>query len=61
MRADEVLGTRPVVEKIEQGLHAADVVFAEVSEDNPNVFVELGYALALNVPTVIVCDRAKRS
>lgn len=60
VRADEVLGTRPVVEKIEEGLKAADVAFAEVSEDNANVFLELGYALALSVPTVIVCDKAKR-
>jgi nucleoside 2-deoxyribosyltransferase len=60
IRADEVLGTRPVVEKIEAGLRSSDIAFAEISEDNPNVFLELGYALALNVPTVIVCDRAKR-
>lgn len=60
VRADEVLGTRPIVTKIEQGLRAADVAFAEVSEDNPNVFLELGYALALGVPTVIACDRSKR-
>lgn len=60
IRADEVLGTKPVVEKIEQGLRTADIAFAEISEDNPNVFLELGYALALAVPTVIVCDRGKR-
>ena len=60
IRADEVLGTRPVVEKIEEGLRAADVAFAEVSEDNPNVFLELGFALALNIPTVIVCDKSRR-
>lgn len=60
VRADEVLGTRPVVEKIEEGLRSADVAFAEVSEDNPNVFLELGISLALAVPTVIVCDKAKR-
>ncbi|WP_420138209.1 hypothetical protein [Sphingomonas sp.] len=61
IRADEVLGTRPVVEKIEDGLRSADVAFAEVSEDNANVFLELGYALALGVPTVIVCDKGRRT
>lgn len=61
IRADEVLGTRPIVEKIEEGLKSADVAFAEISEDNPNVFLELGIALALAVPTVIVCDRAQRN
>lgn len=61
IRADEVVGTRPVVEKIEEGLRSADVAFAEISEDNGNVFLELGYALALGIPTVIVCDKAKRN
>jgi hypothetical protein len=61
VRADEVLGTRPVVEKIEEGLRAANVAFAEISEDNPNVFLELGFALALSIPIVIVCDKARRS
>lgn len=60
VRADEVLGTRPVVEKIEEGLRSSDIAFAEISEDNPNVFLELGYSLSLGVPTVIVCDRGKR-
>lgn len=61
IRADEVLGTKPIVEKIEEGLRQADVAFAEISEDNANVFLELGIALALGMPTVIVCDKAKRS
>ena len=61
IRADEVVGTRPVVEKIEQNLRQAAVAFAEISEDNSNVFLELGYALALSVPTVIVCDKGRRA
>jgi hypothetical protein len=60
IRADEILGTRPIVEKIEEGLRSCNIAFAEVSEDNPNVFLELGIALALSVPTVIVCDKARR-
>lgn len=60
IRADEILGTRPIVEKIEEGIRSCNIAFAEVSEDNPNVFLELGFALALSVPTVIVCDKARR-
>ncbi len=60
IRADEVLGTVPVIEKIESGLIKASIAFSDVSEDNPNVFLELGYALCLNKPTVIVCDSSKR-
>lgn len=61
IRADEVLGTKPIVEKIEEGIARADCVFAEISEDNPNVFLELGISLAIGIPTVIVCDKSKRA
>lgn len=61
VRADEKLGTVPIIETIEISLRRSAVAFAEVSEDNSNVFLELGYALALGIPTVIVCDRAKRT
>ena len=59
-RADEILGLNPVIDKIETAIHAAAICVAEVSEDNPNVWLELGIALALNRPTVILCDRAIR-
>lgn len=60
-RADEILGLNPVIEKIETAIQSASICVAEVSEDNPNVWLELGYALALDRPTVILCDKAVRS
>ena len=60
LRADKILGTKPVIEKIEAALKGATIAFAETSEDNPNVFTELGYALDQRIPLVMVCDRAKR-
>lgn len=59
-RADEILGVKPVIQKIEDAISGADICIAEVSVDNPNVWLELGYALALNKPTVILCDRMHR-
>jgi hypothetical protein len=59
-RADEILGLNPIIEKIESAIAAASICVAEVSEDNPNVWLELGYALALNRPVVILCDRGRR-
>jgi hypothetical protein len=59
-RADEILGLNPVIEKIETAIKSAAICVAEVSEDNPNVWLELGYALALNRPTVILCDKSVR-
>lgn len=59
-RADEILGLNPVVDKIESAIESAAICIAEVSEDNPNVWLEVGYALALDRPTVILCDKSKR-
>jgi hypothetical protein len=59
-RADEILGVQPIIQKIEDAIKSADICIAEVSRDNPNVWLELGYALALNKPTVILCDRQLR-
>jgi len=59
-RADEILGLNPVIEKIESAIAAAPICIAEVSEDNPNVWLELGYALALSRPTVIICEKSRR-
>ena len=59
-RADEILGLNPVIEKIETAIESASICIAEVSEDNPNVWLELGYALALDRPTVILCDKSIR-
>lgn len=61
LRADEILGLNPVVEKIESAIEAASICIAEVTEDNPNVWLELGYALALQRPTVILCEKSVRA
>ncbi len=60
IRADKMLGLQPVIEKIEKAIREASICVAEVSTDNPNVWLELGYALAVNRPVVILCDKEKR-
>jgi hypothetical protein len=61
VRADAILGLTPIINKIETAIKDASLCIAEVSTDNPNVWLELGYALALNRPTVILCDKQVRS
>lgn len=60
LRADEILGLNPIVEKIENAIRNADLCIAEISTDNPNVWMELGYALALEKPTIMICEKARR-
>ncbi len=42
LRSDHMLGLQPVIEKIEKVIRDADISVAEVSTDNPNVWLELG-------------------
>ena len=60
IRADKILGLQPIIAKIEENIQKADICLADVSTDNPNVWLELGYALALDKPCVIICDSSMR-
>ncbi len=47
------------IEAIEQGIRDAAVCLTDVTKDNPNVWFELGYALALNKDVVLVCSKER--
>lgn len=49
------------IDKIEDGIRAAEVCFAEISTDNPNVWFELGYAIAARKDVVLVCSDQRKS
>ncbi len=61
IRADEILGPKPVVEKIENAIRETDICLAEISTDNPNVWLEVGYAYSLDKPTLLLCDKNIRT
>jgi hypothetical protein len=56
----EVFGPGVVLNDIVQGLVEAKVVIAEVTPSNQNVFYELGYAHALEKPTILLAERGKQ-
>ncbi len=43
------------IEEIEKGIRRADVCLADISLGNPNVWFEVGYAIAAGKPIVLVC------
>lgn len=49
-----------VINRIQAGIRRARVCFAEISENNPNVWYEVGYAIACLKPLVFVADRNRR-
>jgi hypothetical protein len=57
LRADDVFVPGIVLQDILGGLIRATIVIAEVTPANPNVFYELGYAHALDKPTILLVER----
>ncbi len=54
IRADEMQKSAPFSHDIEVGLRSADLVIAEVSINNMNVYYELGLANALKKETILI-------
>jgi hypothetical protein len=53
-RADSVLDQQNVLRDIVTGIDAADLLVADLTDLNPNVFYELGIAHGLGIPTVLL-------
>ncbi len=48
-----------LITSIEDGIRSAAVCLADITADNPNVWFELGFALAVNRPVVMVCSNER--
>lgn len=59
IRADEIYGTRPIIDDIFRGIKEAEVLVADVSDKNPNVNYELGIAHTLKRPVIIISQRVE--
>jgi hypothetical protein len=58
-RADDVQRPGVVLQDIIQGISEAEVVIAEITPANPNVFYELVYAHARDKPTILLARRGQ--
>jgi len=56
-RIDEKAGPGVIFQDIQKEIEQAEVVIAEITPANPNVFYELGYAHALGKPTILLAQR----
>ena len=59
IRIDELTGPGIIFEDIKRQIAEAKIVVAEITAPNQNVFYELGYAHALNKPTILLAQRGK--
>lgn len=59
VRLDELAGPGIIFEDIKRQIAESKLVIAEITAPNQNVFYELGYAHALNKPTILLAQRGK--
>jgi hypothetical protein len=58
VRADNIYGPGVILKDIIRQIVESDVIMAEITPTNANVFYELGYAHALGKPTILLADKA---
>ena len=58
-RKDEKVFTTDIVKDIKKKIQAADVVVADLTGSNPNVYYEVGYAHALGKDVVLIAQSEK--
>jgi len=57
LRADETVGPGLIIADITKEISESRIVVAEVSPLNSNVYYEVGYAHALNKPTILIAEK----
>jgi Hypothetical protein (DUF2513)/Restriction endonuclease len=58
-RADDIEHNENILDVIQGHIRQCDVVIADMSSRNANVFYEIGFAHALERPTILLCRKAE--
>ncbi|QDU58822.1 hypothetical protein [Aeoliella mucimassa] len=57
LRIDEQSGPGLIIADISRAIRESRLIIADISPQNPNVFYEVGYAHALNKPTILMAEK----
>ncbi len=60
-RADEIVGPGKITDQIIQAIREADIIIADISDNNPNVMYELGLAHTMSKPAIIISQDVHNS
>lgn len=55
-RADDIQSQQNILRDVVTAINAADVIIADLTDSNPNVYYELGLAHALRKPVILLTD-----
>ena len=59
-RIDQDKGADVLINSIEEKIRTASVCLADITLDNPNVWYELGFAMAAGIPVVMICSKERQ-
>lgn len=60
-RVDEDLSVSIPIDEIEHGIRESALCLADITSDNPNVWFELGFAIACRKEVVLICSHERSS
>jgi hypothetical protein len=60
VRADDSFGPGLIVADVANQIADSDLIIAEITPNNPNVYYEVGYAHALNKPTILIAEKSTK-
>jgi hypothetical protein len=60
VRIDKIAFTGEIMKKVQEKIRTATAVVADLTEANPNVYLELGYAWGKGVPTILLVQYSKQ-
>ncbi len=60
-RVDKDQSSTVLIESIELEIKKSAICFADITEDNPNVWYELGFAFAAGKKVVMACERGRNN
>ena len=59
-RADETFSPGLIIADVIRQIFESKIVIAEITPTNPNVYYEVGFAHAMNKPTILIADRGTK-
>jgi hypothetical protein len=60
-RVDQDPAVSIPIDSIENGIHGSDMCLADISLDNPNVWFEVGFAIAAKKEVVFICSEDRKT
>lgn len=59
IRGDDFYSSGVIMDDITKSIRAASLIIVDVTPDNANVFYEVGFAHAINKPTILLSDKKR--